>query len=359
MSQAEEIGEVRAAHRFDTKALGGYLRNVLENFPSQFRVRQFGHGQSNPTFLLSTRDKDYVLRKKPPGKLLPSAHAVEREYRVLQALYNTQVPVPRVYLLCEDDTVIGTPFYLMEKLEGRVFRDSMASAAADPGERTALFDAMNDVLARLHNVDYEAAGLADFGKTGNYMARQINRWTKQYRASETHTIASMEALVQWLPENIPEDDSTAIVHGDFRLDNLVFHPTEPRVIGVLDWELATLGHPLADLAYNCMGYRLPHLEDRFFGFAGLDLEKTGIPSEPEYVSAYCRRTGRAKIEDWEFFLIFGVFRLAAICQGVYKRGLDGNASSTEALSYKEWTEYLAESGQKILDSLPGGGLRKK
>ncbi len=351
MHTEEEISEVRPAHRFDTNALAGYLRQTLGDFPGDFQVGQFGYGQSNPTFIITTKEKDYVLRKKPPGKLLPSAHAVEREYRLLKALSRSDVPVPETYLLCEDDSVIGTPFYLMEKLEGRVFRDGTASTLSDPAQRPALFDSMNETLARIHNVDYEALGLGDFGKPGNYMARQVNRWTKQYRASQTEEIESMEVLIDWLPRNIPEDESTAIVHGDYRIENLMFHPTEPRVIAVLDWELATLGHPLADLAYNCMNYYLPTVEERLSGFRGLDLKQVGIPSESEYVDAYCRRTGRKEIRDWEFFLAFSMFRLAAIAQGVYKRGVDGNASSAVATTYKDRVRFLADPAREIIANL--------
>jgi len=351
MSEEEEIGEVRPAHRFDTNALADYLRQTLGDFPQDFRVGQFGYGQSNPTFIIFTKDKDYVLRKKPPGKLLPSAHAIEREFRMFQALNQTDVPVPETYLLCEDASVIGTPFYLMEKLEGRVFRDGIASTLNEPEQRAALFDSMNDTLARIHKVDYEAIGLGDFGKPGNYIARQVNRWTKQYRASQTETIESMDFLIEWLGANIPEDDSTAIVHGDFRIENLMIHPTEPRVIAVLDWELATLGHPLADLAYNCMGYHLPRVQERLSGFIGLDLKEMGIPPESEYIADYCRRTGRREIRDWEFFLAFSMFRLAAIAQGVYKRGIDGNASSTIATTYKDRVRYLADPAREIIANL--------
>lgn len=350
MNQPEEISDVREAHRFDTRALAEYLRGRLGEFPEHFEVGQFGYGQSNPTFILKTPQRDYILRKKPPGELLPSAHAVEREYRVLKALEPTDVPVPHPYLLCEDPHVIGTPFYLMEKLEGRVFRDSIGSDLEDPAERAAIFDAMNDTLARLHNVSPDAVGLSDFGRPGNYLARQVSRWTKQYRASQTHTIESMEALIEWLPENTPEDESAAIVHGDYRIENLMLHPTEPRVIGVLDWELSTLGHPLADLAYNCLIYHIPY-SNRKRGVVGLDLEALGIPTEEAYKAAYCRRTGRKQIHHWPFFIAFSLFRLAAISQGVYKRGIDGNASSSVATTYRDRGQALADKAHEIIFNL--------
>jgi aminoglycoside phosphotransferase (APT) family kinase protein len=347
MTAGEEIVEVRPAQRFDEEGLRHYLKRELEGFPGEITVRQFGYGQSNPTFLLSGDGREYVLRKKPPGKLLPSAHAVDREYRILKALCDTDVPVPKTYLLCKDESVIGTSFYLMERLKGRIFRDPAASEAADPEERAAVFDAMNDTLARIHRVDWRAMGLADFGKAGNYMARQISRWSRQYKSSETDVIESMDNLIEWLSEHVPDDDGTSIVHGDFRLENLIFHPAEVRVVAVLDWELSTLGHPLADLAYNCMGYHFPALGGRRSGYKNLDLRALGIPSESDYVAAYCRRTGRDEIPDWEFYIAFGIFRLAAIVQGVYKRGLDGIASSDKAKTYGAQVRFLADIGWRI------------
>jgi aminoglycoside phosphotransferase (APT) family kinase protein len=310
-------------------------------------TRQFGYGQSNPTFLVSGDGKEYVLRKKPPGRLLPSAHAVDREYRILKTLYDTDVPVPRTYLLCEDESIIGTPFYVMERVRGRIFRDPTAPGVSDPRERTAIFDAMNGTLAKIHQVDWKASGLSDFGKPGNYMARQIGRWTKQYKASKTDHIESMDSLIQWLSEHIPDHDGTTIVHGDFRLENLIIHPIEPRVVAVLDWELSTLGHPLADLAYNCLGYHFPTVGGLQLGYKNLDLGPLGIPSEEAYVAAYCRRTDRDQIPDWEFFLAFSFFRLAAIIQGVYKRGLDGIASSDNAKTYGARVRFLADTGWQI------------
>jgi aminoglycoside phosphotransferase (APT) family kinase protein len=348
MDTSNEIIEVRTAHRFDKDRLIGYLIEKLAGFSGDLEIRQFGFGQSNPTYLLSDYEKEYVLRKKPPGKLLPSAHAVEREYRILSALSETDVPVPRMYLLCEDESVLGTPFYIMEMVRGRIFREPTAPGASDSKERTAIFDAMNDTLAKIHKVDWEALGLADFGKPGNYMARQVGKWSKQYVASKTGYVESMEQLIKWLPENIPEDDSTTIVHGDFRLENMIFHPKESRVLAVLDWELSTLGHPLADLAYNCMGYHIPALGGKAFGFVGIDLSKMGIPTEDEFVQTYCLRTGRKDIPNWIFFMAFGLFRLAAIVQGVYKRGLDGIASAASAKEYGPYVQYLSDTAWNLV-----------
>lgn len=348
MSAAQEIVEIREAHRIDEAALAEYLSHELEGFSGEMRLRQFAYGQSNPTFLLSTSDKEYVLRKKPPGKLLPSAHAVEREYRIIKALQNTDVPVPRTYLLCEDDSIIGTAFYVMERMRGRVFRDPTASEASDASERTAIFDAMNDTLAKIHLLDWKALGLKGFGKPGNYMARQVSRWTKQYQASKTDEIESMDKLIRWLNDNIPSDDRTTIVHGDFRLENTMVHPAEPRIIAVFDWELSTLGHPLADLAYNCMGYHLPDLLNKPMALSSVNPKAHGIPTEEEYLAAYCRRTGRSDIPCWDFFIAFSIFRLAAIIQGVYKRGLDGIASSENAKTYGAFVKQLSDAAWEIV-----------
>ena len=348
MSNVQEIVEIREAHRIDETALIEYLSQELEGFSGEVRLQQFAYGQSNPTFLLSTADKAYVLRKKPPGKLLPSAHAIEREYRILKAMQNTAVAVPRTYLLCEDESIIGTAFYVMERMQGRVFRDPMASEATDAKERSAIFDAMNDMLARIHLVDWKKLGLEDFGKPGNYMARQVSRWTKQYQASKTADIKSMDKLSDWLHDNIPSDDSTSIVHGDFRLENNMIHPSEPRIIAVFDWELSTLGHPLADLAYNCMGYHLPDLSNKPMSLSNVDPKAHGIPTEEEYIAAYCRRTGRGDIPSWEFFIAFSIFRLAAIIQGVYRRGLDGIASSDNAKAYGAFVKLLSDAAWEIV-----------
>jgi aminoglycoside phosphotransferase (APT) family kinase protein len=343
-----ELIQVRPAHRFDEKALVDFLKGRLEGFTEGLLIRQFGYGNSNPTFLLSTGKREYVLRKKPPGKLLPSAHAVDREYRILKALRGTGVPVPETYLLCEDASIIGTPFYIMERIKGRIFRDQTAPEVSDKKERAAIFDAMNETLARIHRADWNALGLADYGKPGNYMARQVARWTKQYEASKTHKIESMNNLIEWLPKKVPDDDSTAIVHGDYRLENLILHPSEPAVLGILDWELSTLGHPVADLAYNCMGYHLPPFGGSRVGYDPDKLERLGIPTEADYIAAYCRRTGRQEISNWEFFLAFSLFRLAAIVQGVYKRGLDGIASSAIAKTYGAQVQFLSDVAWQIV-----------
>jgi len=348
MNKKEEIRSVRQAHRFDENALADYLCRELADFPPEITVQQFGYGQSNPTFLIAAGKIEYVLRKKPPGKLLPSAHAVDREYRILKALEDTDVPVPRVYLLCEDESIVGTPFYLMEKVEGRIFRHPTAPEITSPEERLAIFESMNETLAKIHQVDWKAVGLSDFGKPGNYMARQISRWTKQYEASKTDQIESMDNLIQWLSRNVPDEDGTTIVHGDFRLENLIVHPTEPRVAATLDWELSTLGHPLADLAYNCLVYYFPSRGESLSGYSDLDLKALGIPLEKEYIAAYCRQTGREHIRNWEFFVAFGIFRLAAIVQGVYKRGLDGNASAADAKTYGDLVQHLSDKGWKIV-----------
>jgi aminoglycoside phosphotransferase (APT) family kinase protein len=322
----------------------------MGGFPGKLEVRQFGFGKSNPTFLLSDGHREYVLRKKPPGKLLPSAHAVEREYRILKTLNRTDVPVPETYLFCEDESIIGTPFYLMERVKGRVFRNITLEEISTREERAAIFSSMAYTLVRIHQVDWEGLGLADYGKPGNYMARQISRWTKQYKASWTQDIESMNNLMQWLDDNIPEEDTTTIVHGDFRLENLVIHPVDPRVAAVLDWELSTLGHPFADLAYNCMVYYFPANRKLRPGYKGLNLAELGIPTEGAHVEAYCRRTGRSGIPNWNFFIAFSIFRLAAIIQGVYRRGLDGIASFESASLYGSQVRMLADIGWQVVSS---------
>jgi aminoglycoside phosphotransferase (APT) family kinase protein len=339
---------VQERHRFDVVALEGYLRNRIEGFSGPLEVEQFRGGQSNPTYLLAGGSKRWVLRAKPgpAAKLLPSAHAVEREFRVITALGQAGVPVPRTYCLCEDENIIGRSFYVMEYVEGRVLWEQSLPEMTRP-ERAAIYDEMNRVIAMLHRVDYRAAGLSDYGRPGNYLARQIGRWSRQYRASETEKIEAIDRLIAWLPENIPAGDETAVVHGDYRLDNLVFHPREPRILAVLDWELSTLGHPLADFSYHCMSWHIP--PGQFRGIAGLDLAMLGIPSESQYIGSYCERTGRAEIEHWDFYLAYGLFRIAAILQGVMKRALEGTASSAEALEAGRRTRPLAELGWKYAE----------
>jgi aminoglycoside phosphotransferase (APT) family kinase protein len=298
---------------------------------------------------LSSSSGSYVLRRKPPGKLLPSAHAIDREYRVMSALQGTDVPVPRTFCICEDDTVIGTPFYIMEYVQGRVLWDP-ALPGMQPTERSAIFESMNAVIAALHQVDLQRAGLADFGKPGNYFVRQINRWTTQYRASETQRIESMERLIEWLPAHIPPGEQAALVHGDFRLDNLVFHPSEPRVVAVLDWELATLGHPMADFAYHAMAWTMPAGEMR--GLAGLDLFALGIPNADEYLARYCERTSVAvpTAAHWNFFVTYNLFRAAAISQGIMRRALDGSASSANALRAGHKAQAVADKAWQRIDN---------
>ena len=330
-------------HRFDTESLDRYLRVHLEGYRGGLDVRQFDSGHSNPTFFISAemadgKRQDFVLRKKPPGKLVASAHQVDREYRVITALAATDVPVAPTRLLCADDSVIGEMFYVMDAVEGRILIDA-AMADQTPAERTAIFDSMNEVLARLHKVDPHKIGLGDYGRSGQYIARQVSRWSRQYAELKTDDIPAMDKLAQWLPENIPADDPTTIVHGDYRLGNLIVHPTEPRIVAVLDWELSTLGHPLCDIAYNCLGY---HLTEPPHGFARVDFGKLGLPTESEYVAAYCRRTGRTAIEHWNYYLAFSLFRLAAIAQGVYRRGLAGNSSNPQSIKMSKSARERAE-----------------
>jgi aminoglycoside phosphotransferase (APT) family kinase protein len=313
----------------DTRNLAAWLAQHVPGFAGPFTMEQLAGGQSNPTYRLRAASGDYVLRRKPDGKLLPSAHAVDREYRVIGALHAAGLPVPRVFGYSDDLGVVGTPFYVMEFVPGRIFFDPRLPDVPRE-QRAALFDAMNETLARLHSLDPSAIGLGDYGRPGNYMGRQIERWTRQYRASETQKIEAMERLIDWLPRQLAanDDPSVAVVHGDCRMDNFVFHPTEPRVVAMLDWELSTLGSPLADFAYNVMAWRItPEL---FRGLAGSDLPALGIPAEADYVAAWCRRTGRADIPALDFYIAFNLFRLAAIMQGIAKRVLDGTAVGPDA-----------------------------
>ena len=335
---------VRESHRFDEAALCRYLSATLPEFAEGCAVRQFQGGQSNPTFHLATARGAYVLRKKPPGQLLPSAHAVDREYSVLKALANTPVPVPKVRLLCADESVIGQMFYVMDHVEGRVFVDRLVDGVSR-AERALMFDDMNRVLAELHRVDFRAVGLEAFGRPEGYAARQIARWSKQYAASKVRELPVMDRLAEWLAAYTLPPDEAAIAHGDFRQGNLIFHPSEPRVVAVLDWELATIGHPIADLAYNCMPYRLPDAGGR--GYAGADLDALGIPREEDYVAAYCRRMGRREVPNWEFFLVLSMFRIVAILAGVHRRGLDGNAADARAIEVGKVFPEIAERAWTI------------
>ncbi len=333
---------VREAHRFPTAALERFLGEA--GLGPMSDLRQMRGGQSNPTFLVVTREGEFVLRKQPPGALLPSAHAVDREFRVLSALADTDVPVPRAVAFCADAGVIGTPFYLMERLTGRVFWDP-ALPDLPREDRAGIYDGMNDALARLHRVDPAAVGLADFGRAGNYFRRQIERWSRQWQSSKTRENAAIDHLAAWLPRRVPEDEETRICHGDFRLDNMIFHATEPRVIGIIDWELATLGHPLADLGYNCIAYNTT--PDAYRGLMGRDLPALGIPAQAEYVAAYCARTGRTD-GITPFHLAFALFRLAVILEGVLARARAGNASSDEAEAKGSLGLVLAERGWALV-----------
>ena len=343
MSTYANTVPVMERHRFDAASLDRYLRQHLEGYRGGLEVRQFDSGHSNPTFFISAgmsdgKRHDFVLRKKPPGKLVASAHQVDREFRVISALAGTDVPVAHARLLCADDSVIGQMFYLMDAVPGRILIDA-AMPDQTPRERAAIFDSMNDVLARLHKVDPAKVGLGDYGRSGQYIARQVARWSKQYAELKTEDIPAMDNLSAWLPDHIPKEDPTTIVHGDYRLGNLIVHPTEPRIVAVLDWELSTLGHPLCDIAYNCLGY---HLAEPPHGFAKADFRALGLPTEEEYVAAYCRRVGRPSIPHWNYYVAFSLFRLAAIAQGVYRRGLAGNSSNPDSVKMSTAPRERAE-----------------
>ncbi|MBT1538525.1 phosphotransferase [Ralstonia solanacearum] len=347
-SAFEGTRPVAEQQKFDLGALEAWMRVHVEGFAGPLSVEQFKGGQSNPTFKLITSNGPsgtYVMRAKPgpKAKLLPSAHAIEREYRVMDALARTDVPVARMCALCEDEAVIGRAFYIMEFVQGRVLWDQALPRMAST-ERAAIYDEMNRVIAALHSVDYAAIGLADYGKPGNYFARQIERWSKQYKLSETESIPAMDSLIDWLPQHVPHEaeEVTRIVHGDYRLDNLIFHPSEPRVLAILDWELSTLGHPLADFSYHCMSWHIA--PGQFRGIAGLDHAALGIPTEAEYIRRYEARTGRRITGDWNFYLAYNMFRIAGILQGIMKRVVDGTASSAQALEAGKRARAMAELG---------------
>lgn len=343
--------KAKAVDQLDEEKLASYLEQHVDGFKGPLTATKFAGGQSNPTFKIEAQSGVYVLRRQPPGKLLKSAHAVDREYRILNALKDTDVPVAQVYHLCEDRDVIGSMFYLMEFCDGLIHWDAALKNAASNEQRGAMYDEMNRVLAAIHSVDLEKTGLSDYGKPGNYFQRQFERWSAQYKASELQPIPEMDQLIQWLGDNLPEDDGkVSIVHGDFRLDNLMFDQGNNKVIAVLDWELSTLGHPYADLAYQCMGLRLPVSDkpNTLSGLMGLDAAALGIPSEKEYVAKYCQRMGISEIENWNFYLGFSFFRLAAIAQGVAKRAADGNASNKAAASVGAMVQPLASTGLNIV-----------
>lgn len=333
----------------DEAALGRYLEAHWPGFKGPVTAEKFAGGQSNPTFMLTHAGGKAVLRKKPPGQLLKSAHAVDREYRVMKALGPTAVPVPRMYVLCEDDSIIGTAFYVMEYIDGRIIWDPVIPEVSNE-ERGAIYDAMNAALAALHTVDVEKVGLADFGKPGNYFARQLSRWTDQYRASETEDHPDINRTIAWLEQNLPPDDGRAsLVHGDYRIDNMMFAKNRPELLAVLDWELSTIGHPFSDVAYQCMHWRLPHA-GTFRGLAGIDRKAMGIPTEEDYVARYCARTGLDGIPNWGFYLTFSLFRMAAILQGVLKRALSGNASNPErALKVRDNIPVLGRMAVDVID----------
>ena len=316
-------------HTLDIEKLSDYLTQQLDEFTGIKKSKKFNTGQSNPTYLLETAEKKYVLRKKPPGELLPSAHAVDREYRIIKALEETKVPVPRTVFLCNDESIIGTIFYVMEFVDGRIFWDPTLPEI-DENKRMKVYEETVRIMAELHKIDVEKAGLLDFGKPGNYFERQVGRWIKQYRAAETENYPEVETLIAWLEKTMPDDDGLiSIVHGDYRLYNMIFDHEEESMLAHLDWELSTIGHPYADLAYQCMNWYIPQIGITP-GLAGINLEKLGIPSEDDYVSNYCSKMGINSIPNWSFYLAFGFFRLAGIAQGVYKRSIQGNASADNA-----------------------------
>lgn len=327
-------------HAIDEASLRDWMGAHVEGFAGPMEVRQFKGGQSNPTYRLVTPGQNYVLRRKPPGKLLPSAHAVDREYKVISALHPTGFPVARPFGLCMDESVIGTIFYIMDSVEGRIIWDGSLPGMT-PEERSAIYKAKIATLAALHATDHVAIGLEDFGKAGSYFSRQIARWGKQYQLSETETIPAMNKLIDWLPGSIPAGETTSIVHGDYRLDNMILHPSEPRVLAVLDWELSTLGDPLGDFTYHLMNWVMP--SGQRSGLAGLNLEALGIPSMEEYTRLYCEGTGRTGIENLDWYFAYNLFRLAAILQGIVGRVRDGTAASAHAESNAAKVRPLAEA----------------
>ena len=340
-------GKVRVA--FDEASLAAWMAANVEGFAGPLTVEQFNGGQSNPTYRLTMPGQRYVLRRKPPGPLLKGAHDVLREARVQQALAGTDVPVARIFAVCADESVIGSAFYVMDMVEGRIFWDA-SFGDVPKADRAAYFDAMNRVIASLHAVDVEAVGLTDYGRPGNYFARQIGRWSRQYLEDElAGRLPDMDALVEWLPTAIPAGDETSVVHGDFRCDNMIFHPTEPRVLAVLDWELSTLGHPLADFSYHAMMYRMPG--DIVAGLGGADPVPLGLPTEADYIAAYCARTGRTSIANWDYYLAFNFFRLAAIMHGIKGRVLRGTASNAQARERAEALPRLAALARQAMENV--------
>jgi aminoglycoside phosphotransferase (APT) family kinase protein len=343
---------VELRHAFDADRLWEWLHPLVSDATQAVPIAQFDAGQSNPTYLIDGGTRKLVLRRKPPGTLLPSAHAVEREFRIMRALAATRVPVPRCLALCEDPAIIGSAFYVMEYVEGRIFRDP-ALPSVPPAERGPIYAEMNRVIAELHSLDPNDIGLGDYGRAGNYIERQVQRWTKQFRASQTEDIPAMEWLIQWLPLHVPPGDETRIVHGDFRLDNVIFDPHEPRIRAVLDWELSTLGHPLADFAYHCLVWYRD--TDTNQGLLGLDLAALEVPAVSDYLAEYCRRLGRDLVapHEWEFYIVFNMFRLVGILQGVAARAIQGNASSSRAAMLGGGARHLAEQAWRRVEALAG------
>lgn len=347
---ATDLIVVRVGHEFDENALLKFMEANVEGFKGPLQILQFDGGQSNPTFKVESPSGTYVLRKQPPGELLPSAHQVDREYRIMKALWDTEVPVPRMYALCEDPDVIGVKFYIMALVEGRIYSEILLPGCSVADRREMYLDMMR-VAAAIHAVDYISVGLETYGRPGNYYERQISRWSKQYNASKTEELSSMENLLEWVPAHLPESSETSIAHGDFRMANMVYHPTEPRIVAVLDWELSTLGHPLADLGYSCMEFYAD-----FYGELRLrspERESLGIPNVEEMIAEYCRVSGRDKIDNWKFYVIYNLFRSAAIVQGVYKRGLDGNASSASALDYGDECRTRSARAWELVEEMAG------
>jgi aminoglycoside phosphotransferase (APT) family kinase protein len=354
MSEAQSLftgtQPVAPNQRFDEAGLADWMQTHVPGFSGPLSVAQFKGGQSNPTLLLTAGERRYVLRRKPMGELLPSAHAVDREFRVIQALAGTEVPVARAHALCEDSTVIGSSFYVMDHVEGRIFWDPTLPGMT-PTERAAIFDELNRVQAALHRVDPVAVGLGDYGRPGAYLERQVARWSRQYKASETEPIEAADRLIDWLPRHMPAEGQTRIVHGDYRLDNVIFHPSEPRILAVLDWELSTLGDPLVDFAYHCMSWHMPSTSR---GLAGLDIAALGIPDEAQYLKTYLKRTGRTAdvpAQDWTYYLVFNMFRLVGILQGIAKRAQLGNASNATAVETGKRARPLAEQAWALAQTI--------
>ena len=341
---------VAPAQRFDEARLAAWMQSHVPGFSGTLEVAQFKGGQSNPTFLLTAGGRRYVLRRKPMGELLPSAHAVDREFRVIKALADTDVPVARAHALCEDPDVIGSPFYVMDHVEGRIFWDPTLPGM-EPGERSAIFDELNRVQAALHRIDPAAVHLDDYGRPGAYLERQVARWTRQYKAAETEPIEAADRLIDWLPRHMPAEGQTRIVHGDYRLDNVIFHPSEPRILAVLDWELSTLGDPLVDFAYHCMVWRMPASSR---GLSGMDVAALGIPDEAHYLNPYLKRTGRTTAvpaQEWNYYLVFNMFRLVGILQGIAKRAQQGNASNATAVETGKRARPLAEQAWALAQTI--------